>query len=291
MKANELGQVPVLMYHQIVDKPGSVYDRTPHGFRAELERLVREKYVPVTAAEYSTGKLDIPAGTHPVVLTFDDSTNSQLKLGRDGKPTDDCAVGILLDVARRHPEFRPVATFFVNGDAFSDSGTGKALSWLHKNGFEIGNHTFDHVNFGGMGAGQVQHEIAADQKAIIRHAPGTRVASIALPFGIQPEPAELALSGSSDGTTYKNHGAYLVGANPAPSPYAAAFDPVGIPRIRSAGLDAEDAAFGSSHWLDQLARGSVPRYTSDGDPEHVSYPKSFAAAELAKKFGERGQAY
>ncbi|MEU3778885.1 hypothetical protein AB0F11_37925 [Streptomyces sp. NPDC032472] len=41
--ANELGQVPVLMYHQLTEDPASVYDRTPADFRAELERLAREK--------------------------------------------------------------------------------------------------------------------------------------------------------------------------------------------------------------------------------------------------------
>jgi hypothetical protein len=288
--ANELGSVPVLMYHQIIDKPSSVYDRTPQDFRAELERLAREKYVPVTAAEYSTGKLDIPAGTHPVVLTFDDSSDSQLELGPGGEPRGDSAVGILLDVAEEHPGFRPVATFFVNGDAFPATGTGKALAWLHKNGFEIGNHTYGHIALGGLTAEQVRHQIAADQKVITRHAPGATVDSLGLPFGIQPDPAGLALSGSSGGVSYEHHGAYLVGANPAPSPYAPAFDPAGIPRIRSAAPDAQDARFGSSRWLDKLADGTVPRYTSDGDPEHISYPKS-SSAELAKKYRDRGRAY
>ncbi|UGY94272.1 polysaccharide deacetylase family protein [Streptomyces gobiensis] len=290
MKANELASVPVLMYHQVIKNPGSVYDRTPKDFRAELERLAREGYVPVTAAEYSTGKLDIPAGTHPVVLTFDDSTASQLKLGSDGEPVDDCAVGILLDVAKKHPEFRPVATFFVNGEPFSGTGGDKALGWLHKNGFEIGNHTLNHAKLSGLPAAGVQREISANQKAITAHAPGTKVVSMGLPFGIQPDPAGLALSGSSAGVSYKHHGAYLVGSNPAPSPYATSFDPVGIPRIRSAGPDDEDAEFGSSRWLDKLADGTVSRYTSDGDPDRISYPKS-STAELSKKHRDRGRAY
>ncbi|MGP3982444.1 polysaccharide deacetylase family protein [Streptomyces sp. KR80] len=278
------------MYHQVVDKPSSAYDRTPQDFRAELQRLAREKYIPVTAAEYSTGKFDIPAGTHPVVLTFDDSSDSQLNLEPDGEPTDDCAVGILLDVAHRHRAFRPVATFFVNGDAFPATGGKKALAWLHRHGFEIGNHTLDHAQLSGLTPGQVQRQIAADQKAISRRAPGAQVVSMGLPFGIQPDPAELALAGSWHGVSYEHHGAYLVGANPAPSPYAATFDPAGIPRIRSAAPDAEDAQFGSSHWLDKLASGTAPRYTSDGDPEHISYPES-SSASVAKRYLSRGRPY
>src|SRR5690606_25844681 len=72
VQANELGRIPVLMYHRIVPTTESVYDRTPDDFRAELERLAREDYVPITTAELAAGRIDIPAGKHPVVLTFDD---------------------------------------------------------------------------------------------------------------------------------------------------------------------------------------------------------------------------
>lgn len=58
--ANELGLVPVLMYHRIVPEPTSVYDRTPEDFRAELQRLADEDYVPVTTAELASGDLDLP---------------------------------------------------------------------------------------------------------------------------------------------------------------------------------------------------------------------------------------
>jgi hypothetical protein len=34
--ANELGVVPVLMYHRLVPNPASVYDRTPEDFRAAV---------------------------------------------------------------------------------------------------------------------------------------------------------------------------------------------------------------------------------------------------------------
>ncbi|MET8472372.1 polysaccharide deacetylase family protein [Streptomyces sp. NPDC006422] len=277
MRANELGAVPVLMYHQILEHPKSAYDRTPKELRAELERLVREDYVPVTAADYETGRIDIPAGTHPVVLTFDDSTDSQLRLDADGRPTDDCAVGVLRDVAREHPRFKARATLFVNGDAFAATGQKKALTWLKKNGFEIGNHTLDHANLEQSGPAKARAQIAAGQRNIVRDVPGTAVRSLALPYGIQPEPADLALKGSASGTTYDNRGVYLVGANPAPSPYDDAFDPAAIPRVRSAPAKGKDANYSSAHWLDQLASGKLARYTSDGDPDHVSYPKDTTA--------------
>ena len=114
------------MYHQITPSPASVYDRTPDDFRAELQRLARENYVPVTADEYATGHIDIPAGTHPVVLTLDDGSSSQFSLDASGKPAPDTAVGILLDTASQHPGFRPVAVQRRGGRVRVDRLAGQA---------------------------------------------------------------------------------------------------------------------------------------------------------------------
>ncbi len=264
--ANELGQVPVLMYHQLTEKPASVYDRTPADFRAELERLAREDYVPVTARDFQTGRIDIPAGTHPVVLTFDDSTNSQVRLGADGTPAPDTAVAILAETAKKHPAFKPVATFFVNADAFSATGSAKALTWLKDHGYEVANHTGRHENLRSLDRAGAERAISAGQQAIERAAPGTRVTSLALPFGAMPEPAGTAVRG----TGYHYDGVYLVGANPSVSPFAKGFTPGAIP-------------------LDKLAAGNS-RYVSDGDPATVAFPRA-AQNELAPAFAQRARPY
>jgi peptidoglycan/xylan/chitin deacetylase (PgdA/CDA1 family) len=274
VRADELGAVPVLMYHQIVSHPQSVYDRTPQDLRAELERLAREHYVPVTAHEFSTGHIDIPAGTHPVVLTFDDSSVSQFHLDDKGRPARGTAVAILQDVAREHPRFRATATFFVNVDPFGVHGGRKPLHWLATHGFEIGNHTLHHTSLGTVDDAAVQRAVAANQKAIAEAVPDVEVHSLALPNGSMPDNRKLALKGASDGMRYSYEGVYLVGANPAPSPFAGDFDANAIPRIRSGGPEQPDAGYTSDAWLDKLADGSVPRYTSDGDPDRVSFPKA-----------------
>lgn len=270
--ADELGLVPVLMYHRIVPVPESIYDRTPADFRAELERLAAEGYVPITAADYAAGRIDVPAGRHPVVLTFDDASPSQLTLGADGEPTPECAVGILLDVAARNPGFRPVASLYVNADPFGEPGGRRSLRWLHEHGFEIGNHTLNHTNLAAVSDAQVQREIAAARQLIVTAAPGAAVTTLALPFGVPPNRRELGLRGSADGISYDLRGVMLVGANPAPSPYSRSFDPLGIPRIRSQARVGSDARFGSAVWLDELAARPASRYTSDGDPDRISFP-------------------
>jgi peptidoglycan/xylan/chitin deacetylase (PgdA/CDA1 family) len=274
VRADELGAVPVLMYHQIVAHPKSVYDRTPQDFRAELERLARAHYVPVTAHEFSSGHIDIPAGAHPVVLTFDDSTASQFHLDRRGRPAEGTAVAILQDVAREHPRFRATATFFVNADPFGVLGGRRPLRWLAVHGYEIGNHTLHHTSLGTVGAAAVQRAVAEDQKAIAEAVPEVEVYSLALPNGSMPKQRELAMKGAADGMRYSYEGVYLVGAKPAPSPFAKDFDANAIPRIRSGGPHQPDARYTSGAWLDRLSDGSVTRYTSDGDPDRISFPKA-----------------
>jgi peptidoglycan/xylan/chitin deacetylase (PgdA/CDA1 family) len=284
--ANELGDVPVLMYHRIVARPKSVYDRTPADFRSELERLAKEHYVPVTASDYTAGRIDIPAGTHPVVLTFDDGDPSQFALTAAGEPASDTAVAILWDVARTYPEFRAVATFYVNRRPFGDPDGSRTLPWLRDHGMDIGNHTLDHTNLRTVSAAEVRREIGDGDAAIRQAAPGVEPATIALPFGVHPVDATLALAG----TGYNYRGAFLVGANPAPSPYATDFVRDRIPRIRSQGPDGPDARFASTAWLDKLASTPDRRYTSDGVPDHIAYPRGTSRA-VTVAYADRARPY
>lgn len=282
--ANELGQVPILMYHQLSDAPVGEYDQTPAEFRAELDRLYREGYRPVTAAQYISGAMDIPAGTHPVVLTFDDSTGSQLRFAADGRPAADCAVGILEAFAAAHPDFPARATFYVTNDPFG--GDTRALRWLAEHGYEIGAHTANHPDLSGLDATGVQRELADNVRAITAAAAGTAVRTMALPLGVAPADPGLAVAGSWGGTDYRFDAVMLVGANPAPSPFAAV-DPVAVPRIRS-GPGA--VPFDSAYWLDALAADPGLRYTSDGDPERISFPRT-SGHRPAARWASRANPY
>lgn len=282
--------VPVLMYHRLVDDPADVYERTPEAFRSELQRLANEDYVPVTARAYVTRSIDIPAGKHPLVLTFDDSTVDQLAFGPSGKPKPDTAVGILRSVAREHADFRPVATFFVNGQPFAARDGGKrALTWLHEQGFEIGNHTYGHVTLAKLSAAEVQREIAKLHRRVTSAVPGAAITTMAFPRGVRPTEPKNAARGSWQGTSYDYAGLFLVGARPAPSPYSADFDPLGIPRIRSQGLDAKGGEYSSTRWLDFLEKNPAKRYTSDGDPERISFPESKGGQLAAEPAGRHGE--
>lgn len=281
------------MYHQIKDKTSSVYDRTPKDFEADLALLDKDGYVPVTAADLVAGKMDIPAGKHPVVLTFDDGSTGQFELGSDGNPKAGTAVAMLLDFAKSHPGFTPTATFYVNAEPFGAKDGDKALAWLTAHGFEIGDHTVNHLELNSLSDAKVQKEVA-DNLVMIRKAdPGVKVTTMALPFGISPVTKTLAHRGSADGTSYSFAGVMLVGANPAPSPYSESFKPFAIPRIRAqsqAGASAADKNFISSYYLPWLAAHPDSLYTSDGNPATVSFPRA-KAARLAPSFASEANPY
>ncbi|MBO3748701.1 polysaccharide deacetylase family protein [Streptosporangiaceae bacterium NEAU-GS5] len=286
--ANELGQIPVIMYHRVIAHPATSDDQTPKQFREELERMAAEKYVPITAAEYVSGKIGVPAGTHPVVLTFDDSSPSQVTLDATGNPEKDTAVGILLDVARAHPGFRPVATFYVTRDMFgkfTPEEQTQVLTWLHDNGFDLGNHTRDHIDLRKQDRKAVVEQLTAGNHLITGHglaAPST----LALPYGNLPATKSWARSG--DG--YKFSGVFLAGYDPAESPFGTRFNALEIPRIRSGPKTGECKQFCSAAWLDWLNKHAGQRFTSDGDPTTVAFPK-FDRAFLAKTWATKALPY
>lgn len=282
VKADELGEVPVLMYHRIVARPTASLDRTPQQLRAELTRLAREGYVPVTAAEFVEGRLDIPAGRHPVVLTFDDGTPGHFGLDEHGVPPADTAVGILLDVAAAHPGFRPVATFYVNRSPFAlGTRTAEGVRWLVRHGFEVANHTANHKDLSRLSRTGVRNEIAGLEKEIVALT-GAHSTTLAYPFGAIPDQPSAARSSKGQ---FAFKGIFLAGWRPSVSPFDRAFDPFEITRIRSEGRIAENDCrrFCSAAWLDRLADHPEQRYTSDGDPGVITVPAA-KRGELGARF-------
>ena len=71
IRANELGDIMVLMYHSI-GEPEAEWRRTPENFRADLEYLYQSGYRPISLTDYVTGNITTEAGFTPIVLTFDD---------------------------------------------------------------------------------------------------------------------------------------------------------------------------------------------------------------------------
>jgi hypothetical protein len=245
--------------------------------------------VPITAAEFVTGRIDIPLGKHPVVLTFDDGSPSHFAIDANGNPRPDTVVGVLMDVARRYPGFRPVATFFVNKDPFQLGAQASAgMRWLTQHGFEIANHTWSHPDLSRMSQKQVQHEIDRDERQIVALT-GAHAVTLAFPFGTVPKKIAWARNRAGE---YDFRGAFLAGWRPSGSPFAKGFDSMEISRIRSEGKIKEDDCkhFCSTAWLDWLDKNPDKRYTSDGDSTVISFPKA-EESHLDDSFRAQGRSY
>lgn len=289
IRANELGSIPVLMFHRVVQRGGE-YDLTPKDFRRQLQLLSDSGYVPIRAEDFVSGHIDVPAGKTPVVLTFDDSSREQFSYLPDGTIDPKTALGILLRFSAKHPAFPATGTFFVIRYPWGGTPNGsQMLGNLFERGFELGNHTLDHVNLSQLSPDEVQREIVLGQQLITDAAPSAQVRTLALPYGIYPSPHELAIKGSWDGQSYRYQGVFEVGAGPAPSPYGTAFDPLAIPRIR-ASPSRKEADLASGYWLRYLLLHPDQRYISDGDPSTVTVPKVLAGG-VAPKFRGRVRTY
>ena len=292
--ADELGHVPVLMYHRLLDDGGGDFDLTPEEFRGELEWLFDNGYSPVRLKDLVRGEFDVPAGRSPVVLTFDDSTREQAQLTEDGELAPDTAMGILVEVADDYDDVEPLASLYlITSSLFGGGADGPDIvAHLYELGMELGNHTHNHPNLASLSADEVQQELARNVAEITDIVPDAEVVTLSLPLGVFPEDRELAERGGADTGSYHNEGILLVGSEPARSPFAADFDPLAIPRIRSApSWDGGEPDFGSAFWLEQLEQeGSYRRYVSDGDPDTISFPAD-RADELDPAYEERANPY
>jgi peptidoglycan/xylan/chitin deacetylase (PgdA/CDA1 family) len=290
-EANELGRIPVLMYH-LINGHESSWGRDRANFRCDLELLYARGYRPVNMVDVLDKKINLPAGLSPVVFTFDDASPSQFRyVERDGKLEIDStsAVGIWLDFARTHPGWGNKAVFCMlpaasAGHAFFGDGNieGQKKAWrlrkvkqLADMGFELCDHTLWHAQLNKYSDAVVQEQIARGALAIDSAVPGYRIRSFALPLGAWPKNKALAKSGSwtdpKTGRTvrYDFDAIFEVWGSPVPSPYSPAFNPLSVQRVKVTGTALTNA-------LDRLDRMN-DRYVSDGNPAVVAQKRSVHA--------------
>jgi len=275
---NPDGRIPILEYHLVSDKD-SRWGRSAEHFKRDLELLYQRGYRPITVAQLIDNKIDIPAGTSPVIFTFDDASPGQFRyIERNGKlevdPTS--AVGIWLDFNAKHPDWGKRATFCMLPGAaaghafFGDRNIeGQKSAWrmqkvrfLAEQGFELCNHTLWHANLAKYSDAVVQEQIARGVLAIDSAVAGYKVRTFALPLGIWPKNKALAKSGSwrdpkTGREVHYNFEAILEVSGPAAhGPTHPKFNPLSLPRIQIVGMELEKT-------LDDLEKKNE-RYVAGG---------------------------
>lgn len=290
VKPNELGQVMVLMYHEIGSKEAD-WVRTPENFRRDLQTLYDKGYRLISLNDLLDGRIDTEAGYTPVVLTFDDGDLGQFKVKIvDDKPTPDpdSAVGILMDFYKQHPDFGNAATFYIYHPLpFREKEyIDYKLNFLAENGFEIGNHTDTHANLPKLDGNGIQKELALNVKHTQDYLPGYEVNTLALPYGsVSQDNTQYLSEGSFEGVEYHNKAVLLVGSNPAKSPYDVEFNPLKVPRVRGSEMNVE--GFGIYDWIKYFDEHPEKRYISDGDPDTIVVPEGIESKVNINDFGTK----
>ena len=283
---NELGKVPIMMYHGIrektsnstgtvggnVDKDG--YNRTPEAFREDLEFYYENGYEMIRLDDYINGIVKASYGKSPIILTFDDGNEDNIKVtGLDDKGNiiidKNSAVGILEEFKKKHPDTNVTATFFVNGGIFNQSEyNDKILKWMVENGYDIGNHTQTHLDIKKSSGDRVQKEIAYVYDKLEKVIPGKYVKIIALPFGSPyvktHDNFKYVLSTSYNGKTYETEAALRVGWEPEVSCFDKDFDKTFLKRCRA--YDNNGKEFDIDMVFNMLKKS---KYISDGNPDTI----------------------
>ncbi len=306
-KPNEAGEIPIVMFHAFTEglDPNESYSddfkRYTQSFsylRDLMERLYDKGYRLASMNDFLNNEIKVEAGYRPVIFTFDDGTYSQFSLiEENGELTvnPDCAVAVMLDFYKEHPDFGLAGTFYVNlgGSPFYEersegpklAGTlQERLQYLIDLGFEIGNHTYTHYNMSNAtDAETIIREVGKNQAAMYDLIEGYTFTSFSLPFGgLTDDLFEHIKRGVYEGVPYENKGVVEVGWDPSVSPVNPDFNPYGIHRVRGTGYMAEDCDF---EWW--LRNERDPVYVSDGDPNTVTVPEAYTYLVDETKLGDK----
>ena len=279
-KVNELGNIPVMMYHQIKDMKneetkyigGNVdydgYTRTSEAFRKDLDFYYENGYRMIRLIDYVNGKIDVQLGYSPLVLTFDDGLNEVKILGLDENDNliidPNCALGILEEYKNKYPDFNVTATFFLNNTLFyNQKYNEKIINYMIDNGYDIGNHTLTHPNFNKISTTDTQKEVGKMYQILDKYIEGKYVNIVALPYGNPSKSSEnfnYILNGTYENKSYNTITTLRVAWEADYSPFSNKFDKTYIKRIRA--YDNNGTNYDIEYNFKRL---ETNRYISDGN--------------------------
>lgn len=285
-KINELGKVPIMMYHGIkdmknsetsytggnVDKDG--YTRTAEAFRNDLEFYYQNGYRMIKLSDYINGKIDVEYGKSPIILTFDDGNANNIKVtGVDSNGNividPNSAVGILEEFKKKYKDFNVTAIFFLTNNLFNQPEYDeKIINWLIDNGYEIGNHTQGHNNFTTINETKTEEVVGYMYEKLDEITNNKSSKIIALPYGSPYNKTHKnyshILKGTYNGYEYQTEAALRVGWEPEVSPFNKEFDKTFLKRCRA--YDNNGLEFDIKMVFKNLEK---TRYISDGEIDRI----------------------
>ena len=312
---NELGLVPIPMYHAFVkddqSKSGAngtggdaldQWTRTLSEFRKELQWYYDHDFYVIPMRDYVENQMNVPAGKHPMVLTFDDASTRQAMWikNKDGKIVADpeSALGVMEDMYTRHPDFGRGGFFAVLlFNCFDNPGgppemadCAKKVNWLAEHGYEVGNHTYGHQDLTDITDDEFLYQVGKPILWFRQNVPATGDMSsvLTLPYGaypdrdLHPTQWDYLINGFTyHGEAIRFEGILQVNGGPAVSPNNLKWDRYGIARFNT---DPEVM----SYWWKKIESGELTMYTSDGNPDIVTIPDPLPANISGQADTERG---
>ncbi len=295
LKVDELGKVPIMMYHGIVDTKaeytgGNVdkdgYTRTSEAFLKDLEFYYEKGYRMVRLSDYIAGKIETPLGYSPIILTFDDGNANNFKvIGRDANGNLEfdpkSAIGILETIKKKYPDFSVTATFFLNSSLCNQKEYNEEIiKWLIKNGYDVGNHTTTHPDFTKITPLKSEEVVGKMYEELEKIIPGEYLKIVALPFGSPYKKNHANFShiikSEYNGKTYETEALLRVGWESEYSPFDKNFDKTFLKRCRAYDNNGSDFDIEMNFkLLDEK------RFISDGDSNIITIPESKTANLVA----------
>jgi peptidoglycan/xylan/chitin deacetylase (PgdA/CDA1 family) len=282
VKPNELGRIPILMYHAFTTNEDYLdeWTVTPEIFLQHLEWLYANDFYITPLADLINNEIEVPPGKHPVVLTFDDASSGQFRLLKDDKgafyPDPTSAVGIMESFFDAHPDFGRGSLFAVvplNCFQYDEEVTTceERLLWLSEHGYEIANHTWWHENLQIVSDDLFMQQVGQTKIWIDERVPGRGNLSnvLVLPFGEWPDNQDqihmLRNGFVYDGQDILITGVVNVAGGPSASPSSGEWTRLDIARFNT---DPESWEY----WTGKIESGDITMFTSDGNPATVTIP-------------------
>ncbi len=280
---NELGEIMIIMYHG-VDKTISndnVYHRSVEGFKEDLQRIYDDNYYIISLNDYLNNEIKVPVGYTPIILTFDDGLSSSFSLEynelNELVPKKDCAVHILNEYKEKYNRPNATATFFINtkNPPFYGYGTvEERVHYLINNGYDIGNHGYNHSLMKNMTGEQIQEQIGLVENYVKAIAPQYNMLTFSYPYGGTPGETNLQyiLNGNFNETYYDYKIALLASStNNTTNIYNLDFDPFHVPRVRGTNTSLYDLGW----YFDYYKENPHLKFISDGDDNTVTIQRSY----------------
>jgi len=178
--------VPILLYHRYIpiDKTNdSRMKMQLSDFRNQLEQLYAAGFVQVSLEDWLAGKLEVPQGKRPVIITFDDLFFAdQVFIMEDGTPSERSGLGVMWQIYQEHPEFGFKPALFSNmgdkyygnvirGDWFYvetgwQDSLARVIAWCIEHGALVYNHFYTHPSLPKLSPAQIEWEMRTNDEEI-----------------------------------------------------------------------------------------------------------------------------